>query len=118
MAKLEVSGEIITLRLSRIESIFALHASPFSQIDQILAITPVKSFWNRLMISGIRFGTGIPFVVALGTFWWLDSKSFIAVYKNQPGYLITFKEGKYTSWKLSSWKLPQELEKFLIPTYK
>jgi hypothetical protein len=118
MAKLEVSEKKITLRLSRIESIFALHTSPSSQIDHILAITPVNNFWNRLMISGIRFGTGIPFFVALGTFWWFGSKSFIAVYKSQPGYLITFKDGEYTSWKLSSWKLPQELEKFLIPIYK
>ncbi len=114
MAQVEVSGKSVTLRLSKMETIFAIHASPVAQIDHILAITPVKNFWKRLMISGLRFGTAIPFIVALGTFWWFDSKSFIAVYKNKPGFLISFKDGKYSSWKLSASEIPAELKKYLV----
>ena len=94
MAHLIVDGEKVRLNLSILEILGAFHSSP-----EIESIEIEPNPWVRELLKGVRApGTGIPFVVMLGTMRYLQGKDFVAIYRRKPAAVITLRSGKFKRW--------------------
>ena len=114
MAILQVEGDEAVLRLSLGEKIFGFHTSPKVALSKIEKIEPISNFWNSSDWGGVRApGTGIPWVVGLGTWRRKGRKSFCAIYKREPGFKITFTSTEFEAWLFSSRSIPEALLKYL-----
>lgn len=114
MARAIVRGSEVILQLSGGEKFFGFHKSPKVKISDILLIERVDNFWTSWRLGGIRApGTGIPMFIGLGTWRRKGRKSFCAIYKKEPGYKITMKNGEFESWLFSAPEIPSDLEKFI-----
>ncbi len=114
MARATIVGSEVVLQLSAGEKFFGFHKSPRANLVDIVKIEPVDNFWKFSGWRGVRApGTGIPGVVGLGTWRKLGAKTFCAVYKKEPGYKVTLKNGEFEAWLFSSPELPSDLQKFV-----
>ena len=51
------------------------------------------------VLKGVRApGTGIPFLVMLGTMRYLKGKDFVAIYRRKPSAIVTLKSGEFKRW--------------------
>lgn len=98
-SRLVVSNGTITLLLSDWESVGALHPSPSMPISEISQVQYFDDLWSSKILRGFRApGTGVPFLVMLGTMRTLKWKAFCAIYKRRPGVVIDFKSGPFDQW--------------------
>jgi hypothetical protein len=88
MARLEVSGDRLVVRLSAWERLGAVAlAEPSAPLAAVRAVRVVERPWREL--RGLRCpGTGLPGVVALGTWRGRGMRDFNAVYRSGPGVLV------------------------------
>ena len=99
MAHFERFGSYIILALTPKEKFFGLHSSPQAKFGEIMSVRKVEKIWSRKVIRGVRApGTGLPWVMALGTWRYLRGKNFVAVYRKRPCYVITFISGEFKQW--------------------
>lgn len=99
MAHFERFGSYVILALTPKERFFGLHSSPQARFGEIISVRKVEKMWSWKIMKGIRaFGTGIPWVIALGTWRYRGGKNFLAVYGKRPGYVITFNSGEFKQW--------------------
>ncbi len=99
MAHFERFGSYVILALTPKEKFFGLHSSPQARFSEIISVRKVKKMWSWKIMGGIRaFGTGIPRVIALGTWRFRRGKNFLVVYGKRPGYVITFNSGEFKQW--------------------
>lgn len=98
-ARLAVKDGIIKLQLSEWESVGALSSSPEMPISEISKISYYDDLWSSKIMKGFRApGTGVPFLIMLGTMRTLKWKAFCAIYKRRPGVVIDFKSGPFDQW--------------------
>jgi hypothetical protein len=98
---IEEKGELI-LKLSLRERIFALHSSPRANASDLVSTTDSTNPWNAEVLRGVRApGTGIPYVVLLGTMRFKGGKDFTAVYKRGPVKIYEFSAGEFKRWIVS-----------------
>jgi len=106
MAELVLEDELVHLRLSSWEKVGAFqgHVSfPFAAIESVERLTNARS-----AIRGLRFpGTGLPGVVALGKWRRRGEIDFVAVYKNQSGYVLQLKDQRFDRVIFSSPPIPE-----------
>ena len=102
MAQLiEENGELV-IRLSFREKIFALHGNPRAKTVDLIATTESENPWSKEVLRGVRApGTGIPYVVLLGTMRFKGGKDFTAIYKRGPVRIYEFKAGEFKRWIVS-----------------
>ena len=98
MAHLIVNGDRVRLELSLLEALGAIHSSPEIAISEIESIEIVANPWTSGVLKGVRIGTGVPFVVLLGTMKYLSGKDFCIIYKRRPNAVITMKSGPFKRW--------------------
>ena len=98
MAHVEVKNGRVRLNLSLLESLGAIHASPETELSEIDSVEIVENPWTNKVLKGVRIGTGIPFVVLLGTMKYVGGKDFCIVYKRRPNAVITLKSGPFKRW--------------------
>ena len=99
MAHLERFGSYVILALTPKEKFFGLHSSPQAKYSDIISIRKVNKVWNSKIIKGMRFpGTGMPFLIAFGTWRYRGGKNFMAVYRKRPAYIFTFGGGEFSQW--------------------
>ncbi len=99
MAHFERFGSYIILALTPKERFFGLHSSPQAKFAEIISVRKVERVWSKKIIRGIRIpGTGLPRVIALGTWRYRRGKNFVAVYRKRPAYVITFNVGEFKQW--------------------
>jgi hypothetical protein len=105
MATLRTDGGDLVLALSRRERIGALHGDvrvPLSCVEDV-AVTP-HPFGE---LRGIRApGTGMPGVIALGTWRGRGEKGFAAVYRQRPGVVVRLRDSEF-AWLCVSAGDPQ-----------
>ena len=102
MAKLLKSNGNVQLLFNKWEVFGACHKSLSAPTEWIASIEYSDRPWSAAVMSGIRApGTGIPYLIMLGTIRRLKSKSMCAVYKMRPVTIVNFKEGPYSSWIVS-----------------
>ena len=98
---IEVNGELI-LQLSLREKIFALHGNPRAMVSDLISNTDSGTPWTKEVLRGVRApGTGIPYVVLLGTMRFKGGKDFTAIYKRGPVRIYEFGAGEYKRWIVS-----------------
>ena len=99
MAHLVISGETLQLKLSAWEIFGAFHSSPSVDLSQVESIEVEENPWVREVLKGVRApGTGIPFMVMLGTMRYAKGKDFVAIYRCRPAAIVTLKSGEFKRW--------------------
>lgn len=99
MARLVVNEKTVQLRFSVLEILGAFHSSPTIDLDQVESVEVVENPWVRDVLKGIRApGTGIPFVVMLGTMRYLKGKDLVAIYRRKPAAILNLKSGPFKRW--------------------
>jgi hypothetical protein len=68
-------------------------------LKNIQEIRYIENPWSREVLRGVRApGTGIPYVIMLGTMRHRKGKDFCVIYKKNPVILIDFKNEKFARW--------------------
>lgn len=99
MAHLQVNGEKIRLQLSLLEVLGAFHRSPEIDLSKVESIEIEETPWVREVLKGLRApGTGIPFVILLGTMRYRGGKDFVAIYRRKPAAIINLRSGAFKRW--------------------
>ena len=99
---IEVNGELI-LQLSLREKIFALHGNPRAKVSDLISTTKSDTPWTKEVLRGVRApGTGIPYVVLLGSMRFKGGKDFTAIYKRGPVRIYEFGAGEFKRWIVST----------------
>jgi len=107
LGDLGVENGQVTLELSSWEKVGSLRRSDL--VTSAAAIVSVQRLENaRDGIRGIRApGTGLPGTIALGTWRTRRTKDFVAVYRNDPGYLIVLTGAEFDRIVVSSPVVPE-----------
>ena len=99
MAHLVIHGTRVRLNLSVLEILGAFHASPEIDISEVESVEIEETPWVREVLKGYRApGTGIPFVVMLGTMRYSGGKDFVAIYRRKQSAIINFRSGEFKRW--------------------
>jgi hypothetical protein len=99
MAHVVVDGEKVRLRLSVLEILGAFHRSPEVDLSEVESIEIEETPWVREVLKGVRApGTGIPFLIMLGTMRYRGGKDFVAIYRRKPAAIINFRSGEFKRW--------------------
>ena len=102
MAKVIESGGVLTLKLSRLEKIGALHGDIYVASNQLISKTEVSNPWTKEYLRGVRApGTAIPYVILLGTMRFKGGKDFCAIYKRTPAIIYEFADAPFKRWIVS-----------------
>jgi hypothetical protein len=101
MARLEIEGASLVLRLSLLERLGALSGQPRVPLAAIREVRVTAKPWKEL--KGIRApGTGWPGTIALGTWRHDGVKDFCAVYRKRPGVVVALDGTKYARFVVSA----------------
>ena len=99
MAHVVIDGEKVRLHLSLLEILGAFHGSPEVNLSEVESIEIEETPWVREVLKGVRApGTGIPFVIMLGTMRYRGGKDFVAIYRRKPAAVINFRSGEFKRW--------------------
>ena len=92
MAQIQVEGGQVSIHLSFAEKVGAMHGDLHFPVSAVRVVRVVdKPFCE---IEGVRSpGTGIPGVIALGTYRTHRMRDFVAVYRGDRGVVIEFEAG-------------------------
>ena len=102
MARVIDDGEFFTLKLSKLEKVGALHGNIKTAKANLIDITNAENPWQSTVLRGIRApGTGIPYVILLGTMRYKKKKDFTAIYRRRPVEIYTFKDAEFERWIIS-----------------
>lgn len=104
MAKLEAKDEYVLLNLSKLEALGACHRSLQMPITELLTVEFVENPWTSKVMRGMRApGTGIPYIIMLGTLRNLKGwKAFCAIYNRKPVTVLTWKSGPFNQWIMTA----------------
>lgn len=102
MAKVIEKDGAITLQLSRLEKIGALHGDISVSSSQIISKTEVPNPWTKEHLRGVRSpGTAIPYRILLGTMRFTGGKDFCAIYRRTPAVIYEFADAPFKRWVVS-----------------
>jgi hypothetical protein len=102
VARVIDDGEFFTLKLSILEKVGALHGNVKTAKANLIDITNAENPWQSTVLRGIRApGTGIPYVILLGTMRYKKKKDFTAIYRRRPVEIYTFKDAEFERWIIS-----------------
>ncbi len=107
MAQLVVDDQQLTVELSGLEKLGALRRSDVSV--PVSSIVSVERLDNaRDAIRGLRApGTGLPGVIALGSWRKRGVVDFVAVRRSEPGYVIELEGMSFDRLIISSPTIPE-----------
>ena len=100
MAHVLEEGSDLKLILSPIERLVALHGSMTFPKSALVRTYIMDTPWDRKVgIIGVRApGTGIPWLIMLGTLRGRGFKDFAAVYGKGPGKVYEFEGQEFRRW--------------------
>ena len=102
MAKVIESAGVLTLKLSRLEKMGALHGDISVASNELISKTEVPNPWTKEHWRGVRApGTAIPYVILLGTMRFKGGKDFCAIYKRTPAMIYEFADAPFKRWIVS-----------------
>jgi hypothetical protein len=102
MAKVIEKDGALTLKLSRLEKIGALHGDISVASSQLISKSDVPNPWTKELLRGIRSpGTAIPYRILLGTMRFKGGKDFCAIYKRTPAVIYEFSDAPFKRWVVS-----------------
>lgn len=94
----------LVLKLSFMEKLGSFHSSIRIPKSELKSVGEMQNPWERSNgMKGIRApGTGIPWVIILGTLRYKGGKDFAAVYGRGPAKVYEFKSGPFKRWIVST----------------
>ena len=99
MAKVIEDGNNLVLKLSMWEKIGGLHKDLVISKDLLVKKTVFQNPWTKEVLKGVRApGTGIPYVILLGSMRYKGGKDFTAIYKRRPVTIYEFKDSPFKRW--------------------
>ena len=102
MAKVIEKDGVLTLKLTLLEKIGALHDEISVPSTKLISKTEVKNPWTKEHLRGVRApGTAIPCVILLGTMRFKGGKDFCAIYKRAPAVIYEFADTPFKRWVVS-----------------
>jgi hypothetical protein len=102
MAKVIEKDGVLTLKLSMLEKLGALHGDLTVSSSQLVSKSEVPNPWKRLYLRGFRApGTGFPFLIMLGTMRFKGGKDFCAIYRRTPAVIYEFADAPFKRWIVS-----------------
>ena len=102
MAKVIEKDGVLTLQLSWLEKIGALHGDISVSSTQLISKTEVPNPWTKEHLRGVRApGTAIPYLILLGTMRIKGGKDFCAIYKRAPAVIYEFADAPCRRWVVS-----------------
>ena len=119
MAKLIREGNDLVLSLSLWEKLGALHSSPRTGVESVEKVEFPEKLWSSKTLRGIRApGTGIPFVVLLGTMRSRGYRDFVAINGREKGVILTLNSASFARWIFTLKQSRSEVEALLRDTPK
>jgi hypothetical protein len=101
MARLELEGASLVVRLSWLERLGAFSGEPRVPLSSVKEVRAVASPWKEL--KGLRApGTGWPGSIALGTWRHDGVRDFCAVYRKGPGVVVELEGARYARFVISA----------------
>jgi hypothetical protein len=101
MARLEIEGASLVLRLSWLERLGAFSGEPRVPLSSVKEVRVAATPWKEL--KGMRApGTGWPGSIALGTWRHDGVKDFCAVYRKGPGVVVELDNATYARFVVST----------------
>ena len=92
-------GNNLILKLSMWEKIGGLHKDLVISKDLLVKKTVFQNPWTKEVLKGVRApGTGIPYVILLGSMRYKGGKDFTAIYKRRPVTVYEFKDSPFKRW--------------------
>jgi len=102
VAKVIEKDGVLTLKLSTLEKIGALHGDISVSSTQLISKTEVPNPWTRKHLRGFRApGTAIPYRILLGNMRFIGGKDFCAIYKRTPAVIYEFADAPFKRWVVS-----------------
>ena len=99
MAKISQNKDEITLTLTTLEKIAAIHGNISVNKSELISRKIVDNPWRSGLLKGIRApGAAIPFYLLLGTMRYRGGKDFTIIYKNRAVEVFEFKSGPFKRW--------------------
>jgi hypothetical protein len=100
MARVIEEGEELILQLSPLEKLGSLHNSIRVPKSSLIAVRDISNSWLRADgLRGFRApGTGIPWVIMLGTLRRKRGKDFAVVYGRGSAKVYEFSGGAFRRW--------------------
>jgi hypothetical protein len=110
MASVAIEDQTITLRFSALEKLGGLRRGASAALSDITSVEVCTDPWSAL--RGLRVGTGIPFVIVLGTMLRSGKNDVVAVYGRKPIVLVEFGPGApHERWLWTEAEPAQVVEK-------
>lgn len=91
MAHFEIEGDRLQVRFSTWERIGGLRGGADVALSDVESVEVSATPWSET--RGIRVGTGVPYVVLLGTMLRSGKNDVVAVYGKKPIVVVSLKEG-------------------------
>ena len=99
MAKVIEMDNSLILELSFWEKIGSFHKDLVVPKDKLISKTVHQNPWSKEVLKGVRSpGSGIPYVILLGTMRYKAGKDFTAIYKRKPVTVYEFKDCSFNRW--------------------
>ena len=99
MAKVIEQGSNLVLKLSKWEKLGSLQKELVVPKSNLLKKTVFQNPWSKEVLKGMRApGTGIPYVILLGTMRYKGGKDFTAIYKRRAVTVYEFKDYAFRRW--------------------
>ncbi len=96
---LKIVGNQISYELSNLEKLGALSSSPYANKSNLISVERVENPWTKEVLRGMRApGTGIPYIIMLGTMRYKSGKDFCVVYKRRPVLVLEFDGPGFKRW--------------------
>lgn len=94
-----LEGERLRYDLSWRENLGALGRDPVASFSNLVSVTRHENPWTKEVLRGLRApGTGLPFLIMLGTMRRLRGKDFCVIYRRNPVLVLNFKDEKFERW--------------------
>ena len=102
MAKVIERDGVLTLKLSMLEKIGAVHGDISVPSSKLISKSEVSNPWTKQHLRGVRApGTAIPYVILLGTMRFKGGKDFCAIYERTPAVIYEFEDALFKRWVVS-----------------
>jgi hypothetical protein len=94
MARLIVDADELVVRLTRWEKAGALHGDVRVPLAGVQDVAVSAQPFGEL--RGLRApGTGLPAVIALGTWRYAGGRDFVALYRRRPAVIVGLRDARY-----------------------
>ncbi len=91
MAAFELTPTTLRLAFTGWERLGALRADPVVPLADVVGVEVAPDPWR--ILAGLRVGTGVPWVVLLGTMLRAGGSDVVAVYRRAPAVVVTLRPG-------------------------